>query len=175
MLYKDVIYCIFLHLDVPMLLAVARVCRLFALMAKEDNLWRRFNEGGGGSQFFISLKELKSGSSGVEFSFTGVEKRIHKGKCRDLLAAMGTDVQCAPCRNVVRLTPAYWRANKVAHYTDPRLRQSMSFCCGSCLNQPKKCIACNVGTVVCNEEVLKTLLRSCGYPRCEACRSKWPK
>jgi hypothetical protein len=170
MIYKDVIYSILLHLEVPTLLVVARVCRLFALMAEEDNLWRRFNEGGG-SQFLSSLKALEAAGK-VEFSFTGAEKRIHKGKCRDLFAAMGRDLSCVACSHVVLMTPAYWRANKVAHYTDPRQRRMMYFCCGSCLNQPTMCRSCRVETVVCTEEVLRTATRHYGYLRCSSCSAK---
>jgi hypothetical protein len=171
MLYKDVIYSILLHLEVPTLLVVARVCRLFALMAKEDNLWRRFNEGGGSRQFLSSLYQLKAAGK-VEFSFTGAEKRIHKGKCRDLCAAMGRDLKCLVCQKTVRMTPAYWRANKFVHYYDDRVRV-LRFCCAACTGTSLLCHNCDKIAVACTEEELRGAVGHSMFHsnevRCKAC------
>jgi hypothetical protein len=155
MIYKDVIYSILLHLEVPTLLVVARVCRLFALMAEEDNLWRRFNEGGASRQFLSGLYQLRAMGK-VEFSFTGAEKRIYKSKCRDLFAAMGFSMTCLACKLTVRMTPAYWRSNSFVQFYHPEA-QMVRFCCPGCSGTTTRC-RCGA-SIACTEEGLRAAIR----------------
>jgi hypothetical protein len=170
MLYKDVIYCIFLHLNVPTLLMVARVCRLFALMAKEDNLWRRFNEGGASTQFLSGMYQLKA-LGRVEFSFTGAEKRIHKGRCRELFASMGRPVKCMACSFTMFMTPQYWRTNTFVHFYHS-YSQELRFCCANCTGKELLC-KCRQGKILCTEEVLRNAVaRYHNEALCATCLSK---
>ncbi len=173
MLYKDVIFCIFLHLDVPTLLAAGRVCRLFALMAREDNLWKRFNEASMSAQFAQSLRLLKSCGQ-MQFSFTGAEKRVYKGRCRDLFARMGQTLTCCACHKGVKMTPEYWRKFTVVQFYRPlHYRNNLVFCCADCTGKRTTCRNCPQ-LVLCTEEVLReSVAQYSDDVRCGKCMAKW--
>lgn len=99
-LYKDALFCVFRHLDLPTLLSAARVCRLFSLMAREDSLWMRLS--GKESQFCTSYQSLRR--EGLQFSFTGAQKQQCRRKIDQLHELRNQSVTCRRCHKSFQMT-----------------------------------------------------------------------
>lgn len=100
-LYKDALFCIFRHLDALTLMRAARVCRLFALMGREDSLWKRLSTARE-SQFASSFRTLKR--DGLQFSFTGAERKQCFRRVQRLKRSEDMMVTCSKCCSAFLVT-----------------------------------------------------------------------
>ncbi len=131
-LYRDVLYSIFVHLDArTILVSCSRVCKLFNLLSKEDNLWARFNSKNG----FNQIRDV-----GFSYSFSGIECRRYKANWKGFLKQK--DLTCLACKIVF---PSGFRVWKESSGKVLKLfwRSSWFFVCENCTTS-LKCARCLV-------------------------------